>query len=145
MKNLILILIALSFFGCHKKETINNDNINIEQKEGPTEFNVLLGLHNNHRSKKLILDNDLCTLAQKHSAHMADRQKLVHSDLSKLEYKIIGENIAYGQTSEEEVFNDWMNSYGHKQNIINKNYNKIGFGKSKSKSDRFYWCVIFAN
>ena len=147
MKNLAKVLILLSLFGCYNKQ-IKNNEINqkdIEKNEDPIEFKTLLDLHNNARYKNLALDKDLCKLAQKQSDYILKKRKLIHSDLSKLEYKLIGENIAYGQNSEKEVFNDWMNSYEHKKNILNKNYNKVGFGKSISESGVVYWCAIFTN
>lgn len=48
------------------------------------------------------------------------------------EYKVsvqtAGENIAYGYNTPEAVMNGWMNSPGHKANILNANYNNIGVG-----------------
>ncbi|TVX88406.1 serine protease [Paenibacillus agilis] len=43
-------------------------------------------------------------------------------------YNTAGENIAKGQRSAEEVMKDWMNSPGHRQNIMKDGYTKIGVG-----------------
>ena len=43
-------------------------------------------------------------------------------------YYLIGENIAMGQTTPAEVVKAWMNSPGHKDNILNPNYAYIGIG-----------------
>jgi uncharacterized YkwD family protein len=43
-------------------------------------------------------------------------------------YNYAGENIAMGQQTPEEVVNAWMNSEGHRKNILNPNYNYIGVG-----------------
>jgi uncharacterized YkwD family protein len=43
-------------------------------------------------------------------------------------YRSAGENIAMGQRTPEEVVNGWMNSEGHRKNILNPNYNYIGVG-----------------
>ncbi|WP_424766424.1 CAP domain-containing protein [Paenibacillus sp. sgz302251] len=43
-------------------------------------------------------------------------------------YSYAGENIASGQRTPQEVMNAWMNSPGHKANILNKNFTKIGVG-----------------
>ncbi len=43
-------------------------------------------------------------------------------------YKGAGENIALGQKTPEQVMNDWMNSPGHKANILNSKYKYIGVG-----------------
>lgn len=43
-------------------------------------------------------------------------------------YNYAGENIAMGQQTPQEVVNAWMNSAGHRANILNANYNYIGVG-----------------
>ncbi len=45
-----------------------------------------------------------------------------------ISYKAAGENIAKGQKSPQEVMNSWMNSSGHRANILNGQYNSIGVG-----------------
>ena len=54
-------------------------------------------------------------------------------------YYNIGENIAKGQTSPAEVVKDWMNSPGHKANILNPDYAYIGIGYCKR-----HWVQQFA-
>ncbi|WP_236343268.1 CAP domain-containing protein [Paenibacillus plantiphilus] len=43
-----------------------------------------------------------------------------------ISYRYAGENIAKGQSSAQQVMNDWMNSEGHRANILNGNYTRIG-------------------
>lgn len=43
-------------------------------------------------------------------------------------YRTAGENIAKGQSTAQQVMNDWMNSPGHRANILNSSYTKIGIG-----------------
>lgn len=43
-------------------------------------------------------------------------------------YRYAGENIAMGQRTPEEVVKAWMNSEGHRKNILSPNYNYIGVG-----------------
>jgi uncharacterized protein YkwD len=45
-----------------------------------------------------------------------------------ISFRAAGENIAKGQTSPAQVMNSWMNSSGHKANILSKNYTHIGVG-----------------
>ena len=54
-----------------------------------------------------------------------------------------GENIAAGQTTAEYAMNGWMNSAGHKANIMSKNYNTIGIGCYKDSYGNLYWTQIF--
>ncbi|GGD83887.1 hypothetical protein GCM10010911_47630 [Paenibacillus nasutitermitis] len=46
-----------------------------------------------------------------------------------ISFSSAGENIANGQTSAEQVMNDWMNSEGHRANILNGSYTKIGIAQ----------------
>lgn len=54
-----------------------------------------------------------------------------------------GENIAYGQRTPEEVMKSWMNSPGHRANIMNKNYTKIGVGYYQNSNGVNYWTQLF--
>jgi uncharacterized protein YkwD len=58
-------------------------------------------------------------------------------------YRIAGENIAAGQTSVDSVFNAWMNSTGHKANILRSSFSAAGVGHCKSSTGRNYWVVNF--
>ncbi|MDU2242519.1 MAG: CAP domain-containing protein [Paenibacillus sp.] len=49
-------------------------------------------------------------------------------DASNITYLYAGENIGKGQRSAEEVVKDWMDSPGHKANILNPKYKLIGVG-----------------
>ena len=57
-------------------------------------------------------------------------------------YRKAGENIAYGQRSAEEVMNAWMNSEGHRANILG-DYDYIGIGVYE-KGGVIYWSQFFA-
>lgn len=54
-----------------------------------------------------------------------------------------GENIAYGQKTPQEVMNVWMNSSGHRANILNSNYTTIGVGCYQAASGTIYWTQLF--
>lgn len=54
-----------------------------------------------------------------------------------------GENIAWGQKSPQEVMTGWMNSAGHKANILNAKYTKIGVGYHQNASGTNYWTQEF--
>lgn len=58
-------------------------------------------------------------------------------------YRGVGENIAYGQNSPESVMQSWMNSSGHRANILNKDFTAIGVGHYKDGSGVDYWTQIF--
>jgi uncharacterized protein YkwD len=55
-------------------------------------------------------------------------------------YRSAGENIAHGQTSPQAVVNAWMNSSGHRANILNASFTQIGVGYV---ADGHYWTQMF--
>lgn len=57
-----------------------------------------------------------------------------------LSFRTAGENIAYGQRSPKAVVNAWMNSSGHRANILNGAYSEIGVGYV---ADGNYWTQMF--
>lgn len=58
-------------------------------------------------------------------------------------YRGAGENIAWGQKTPQEVVTAWMNSAGHRANIMNPNYVRIGVGNTQNSSGTQYWVQIF--
>lgn len=59
------------------------------------------------------------------------------------DYSTAGENIAYGQESAVEVFEAWMNSEGHRENILSPSFTRIGM--SCYESGTLYWAQMFAS
>lgn len=57
-------------------------------------------------------------------------------------YRTAGENVAYGQKTAKEVMNAWMNSPGHRANILNSNYKELGIGVYE-KNGTYYWSQLF--
>lgn len=56
--------------------------------------------------------------------------------------RMYGENIAYGYSSPEAVMNGWMNSDGHRKNILNSSYRSIGIG-CYEYNGTLYWVQCF--
>ncbi len=131
------------------KQTINKN----------TDFaNEVLNLVNNERVKegihKLEFCEDLNSVANLKSKDMAIYNYFSHNspnygslfDMLKkrdIKYMAAGENIAMGQKTPKQVVEAWMNSPGHRQNILNSNYNKIGIGVYIG--DRIYWTQAFTS
>ena len=57
-----------------------------------------------------------------------------------ISYRAAAENIARGQRTPQEVVNAWMNSAGHRANILNAQYTKIGVGYVANGN---YWTQMF--
>lgn len=60
-------------------------------------------------------------------------------------YMSAGENIAAGQSSPQEVVEDWMNSPGHRANILDESYTALGVGYYYNSSGLYcsYWVQLF--
>ena len=94
---------------------------------------------------------ELSRVARYKSQDMHDRKYFSHTsptygspfDMMKsfgISYKSAGENIAMGYKTPEEVVNGWMNSSGHRANILNFSFTHIGVGYVK---DGNYWTQMF--
>ncbi len=115
-------------------------------------------LVNVERSKyglKPLAENwELSRVARFKSMDMRDRGYFSHTsptygspfDMMKnfgIRYTAAGENIAMGQRSAAEVMNGWMNSPGHRQNILNANFTQIGVGYAVKSNGTPYWTQMF--
>jgi uncharacterized YkwD family protein/spore coat assembly protein SafA len=60
-----------------------------------------------------------------------------------LRFSAAAENIAYGQRTAQEVVNAWMNSPGHRANILSQSCTQIGVGAAKTSSGTLYWTQMF--
>ena len=58
-------------------------------------------------------------------------------------FAVSGENIAYGQKTPAQVMEAWMNSAGHRANILNPSFRQIGVGYAESASGIGYWTQLF--
>ena len=96
-------------------------------------------------------DWQLSRVARYKSEDMRDRGYFSHTsptygspfDMMRafgISYRSAGENIAKGQQSPEAVVKAWMNSPGHRANILNKGFTHIGVGYAKSGN---YWTQMF--
>lgn len=136
-----IILVLLFIIGCGKPFDLDTGN-DISRSE-------ILFLHNKERQKKgvdqLEKDNDLQAYAQKHAEWMASRNSLTHSRLNigGTNFSSMGENIAEGYETIEDVIHGWMTSTGHRRNILNNSYTHAGFGYAKKNNGPPYWCAVF--
>ncbi|MDF2591091.1 MAG: hypothetical protein K0S75_557 [Clostridia bacterium] len=60
-----------------------------------------------------------------------------------IKYSSAGENIAYGQKTPQSVMTAWMNSPGHRSNIMSPSYTQIGVGYATNKGGTPYWTQMF--
>ena len=60
-----------------------------------------------------------------------------------ISYRGSGKNIAWGQKSPEQVMNGWMNSDGHRANILNADFQNLGVGHYQDENGVNYWVQLF--
>lgn len=61
----------------------------------------------------------------------------------RVPWRAWGENIAAGQTTPQAVMTAWMNSAGHRRNILDPNFTHLGVGYASGGRYRHYWTQIF--
>ncbi len=104
--------------------------------------------------KALKMNTQLSKVATLKSQDMAKNNYFDHNsptygspfDMMKrfgITYRTAGENIAMGQTSPEQVMKGWMNSPGHRANILKASFTEIGVGVAKNSGGRLYWTQQF--
>lgn len=101
---------------------------------------------------ELELDADLCAAAQARAQEIAQSFSHTRPDGSScftileefgVSYRAAGENIAMGQRTPEEVTDGWMNSSGHRANILNGTFTSIGVGYYVDGAGAAHWVQIF--
>ena len=135
----------------YPNQKINIPNIN--QTKG-TEQQVL-NLVNQERSraglKPLQMDWELQRVARVKACDMAENRYFSHTsptygspfDMMKqfgISYHSAGENIAEGQRTPQEVMKAWMNSQGHRENILKPEYTFLGVGYCETGN---HWVQMF--
>ncbi|NRG28177.1 sporulation protein [Bacillus circulans] len=135
-------------------ESTKNNSANASSSVSAFEKQVV-DLTNKERAKNglpaLTLDNELSKVAKAKSQDMSANNYFDHTsptygspfDMMKqfgVTYKAAGENIAKGQRTPEEVVNAWMNSEGHRANILSNKFTHIGVGYVENGN---YWTQQF--
>jgi uncharacterized protein YkwD len=85
----------------------------------------------------LKVDKELMTTAREHAAWMTRNRSMVHT------WRALAENIAMGQPSSSDVVRSWMNSPGHRANILNASHLKIGVAAYRTDGGTIFWCQQF--
>ncbi|MDT0528757.1 CAP domain-containing protein [Micromonospora sp. DSM 115977] len=124
---------------------------------GGSQASQVVALVNAERAKAgcgaVGVDDKLTTAAQRHSQDQADHRDMSHtgSDGSNVgtrldrvgySWRTYGENVAWNQKTPAAVMDAWMNSPGHRANILNCAFTEIGVGVANSNGP--YWTQVFA-
>lgn len=118
----------------------------------------VVNIVNQERAKEglapLTLNAKLANVAEVKAEDMRDKNYFSHTsptygspfDMMKqfgITYTAAGENIAKGQKTPQDVMTAWMNSSGHRANIMNSNYTQIGVGYVTDSNGTTYWVQEF--
>ena len=101
------------------------------------------------------LSETLAAVALGHAADMARHDYFEHADLAGrtpadrvraagYQEKLVGENIAYGPTSADEVVQGWLDSPGHCENIMNPKFAEMGIAYAAGQASKrgLYWVQL---
>ena len=138
-------------------EENNSESTNVESSDYEVSAyeQEVLELTNAERAKQglapLTLDTELSKVARIKSEDMQKNNYFSHTsptygspfEMMKqfgISYRAAAENIAMGQRTPEEVVNAWMNSDGHRKNILSSSYTHIGIGYVENGN---YWTQMF--
>lgn len=120
-----------------------NNNITREELDINKESQRVVELCNEARKQngvnsELVLDAKLSAAAQKRAEELV--QLFSHTRPNKT----AGDNIAYSQVDADDVMKSWLNSPGHRANILQKKFGNIGVGIF-NHNNTLYWVQIFTD
>lgn len=139
-------------------DNIGKGNSTAVETEIPAQAEQVLNLVNAERKKKglkaLTLSNELTNIATLKSSDMAKKNYFSHTSPTYgtpfemlqqfgISYSSAGENIAAGQKTADDVMQSWLNSSGHRANILSSKYTELGVGYYKGGSYGVYWTQLF--
>ena len=101
-------------------------------------------------------DARLGQAALEHSGYMAENNILSHAgadggqvaarvEMTRYEWRKLGENVAVGQSSPQQVVSAWLHSPGHCANIMNPEFTDMGAAFETRPQSSIYWTQVFAN
>ena len=105
-----------------------------------------------HREKRVTLDAALTRIAHDQAQAMAAKDQLDHDVLGRFNSRVgpagagrAAENIAYGYDSFPKTLDQWINSSGHRKNLLLPGATRVGVASVKSaKTSRMYWAMVIA-
>src|SRR5215470_836533 len=105
-----------------------------------------------HGEVRVVRDATLDRIAREQAQAMAAKDTLSHEVLGSFTWRIspakagrAAENIAYGYDNFEKTLGQWINSSGHRENLLLHNASKVGIASAKDASGkRTYWAMVIA-
>ena len=127
------LLLALSLAACGS----------LSMTATPETATSLNGFRASHGLGQLRTDETLAALASEHAADMARRDSLDHNGFmtSRGPRGARAENVAYGCKDPACVIQQWVNSSGHRRNMLIPGLTRYGLASATSPSGRTYWTL----
>jgi len=152
---LLLVFLCLSISACEKEELNNEIDLNNSTLHYEAIELEVTKLVNNYRSQlglsTLTVLNLVSKVAETHSKYMVEQEVISHDNfevrLSNLMENTaalnVGENVAFGYQTAEELLKGWLNSPTHRRNIEAKSFTDFGISAKKNASGHYYFTQIF--
>ena len=118
--------------------------------ESPAE--LISGYRLKHGEVRVVRDATLDRIALEQARAMAAKDNLSHQVLGSFTGRIAparagraAENIAYGYESFEKTLGQWIDSSGHRKNLLLHNASRVGIASARDASGkRTYWAMVIA-
>jgi uncharacterized protein YkwD len=130
---LIIVLLVLPQIASAQATTVDLELNQVESK--------LVARTNQARANRglapLAISGSLMNSARRHTAWMCNNNTMTHTS------DRVAENIAMGQHSVDAAIQTWMNSSGHRANMLSSSYSQIGVAAYRANNGTIYWCQQF--
>src|SRR6188472_3987394 len=118
--------------------------------ESPSE--LISSFRLKHGEVRVVRDATLDRIALEQAQAMAAKDNLSHDVLGSFTRRIApagagraAENIAFGYESFEKTLGQWINSSGHRKNLLLQNASRVGIASARDASGkRTYWTMVIA-
>lgn len=157
-KVLAVLVLSLSLFSCSVEddlaasEAYNTENIIVEYNSIDYEILDLINIYRTTLNlEPLNILNEASKEAIAHNQYMINEGTISHDFfylrsqnlVESVDAKKVLENVGYGFFNAQSVFNAWLNSEGHKENIENPNVTDFGISTTKDENGKYYFTKIF--
>jgi len=104
-----------------------------------------------HGEGRVTMDSTLNRIALDQAKAMAAKEKLDHEVLGSFNSRVAparagraAENIAYGYDSFQRTLGQWIDSSGHRKNLLLPKASRVGVASARSPNSRTYWAMVIA-
>lgn len=160
--SIILVVSVLVIAGCGTDPftlgSFNSSSFSIITADTSAQAQRVFELTNDQRLAAglgpLIWNDKLAQAAEVHAKDMIDRNYFAHESpegedvgdraaAAGYDWAWIGENLAKGQETPNQVVTDWMNSDGHREVLLHEKFTEIGISVRISISGSIHWVQVF--